>query len=102
MSDSKESNLDFKREQILNAIEAKRKKLAELKAKNISLSNSSSPASTPIKYLETSGSSWNSIVATIESLPTSNTATPIKMYDFYSKFKQKKQPLLVMKKHKLI
>lgn len=83
MSDPSDGSIDYKREQRLAALEEKRKKLAEAKAKNASLSRTPSnvpgtPPSTPVKHLESVGSSWNDIVATIESIPVSATSTPVK------------------------
>lgn len=73
MSDSVfQSPTDHKREQRRLAIEEKRRKLAEVKEKNKSiLSKVSTPS--PSKALSP-GHSWNEIIETIESLPSTPTS----------------------------
>jgi hypothetical protein len=77
-------SIDYKREQRLAALEEKRKKLAEAKLKNSQPRPSavSTPPTTPVKQLEGVGSSWNDIVATIESMPVSATSTPVKQVSY--------------------
>lgn len=77
-------SIDYKREQRLAALEEKRKKLAEAKLKNSQTRSPAlaTPPTTPVKQLEGVGSSWNDIVATIESMPVSASNTPVKQISY--------------------
>lgn len=73
-------SVDYKREQRLAALEEKKKKLAEAKLKNATARPvpAATPPTTPVKHLESVGSSWNDIMVTIESMPVSTPSTPAK------------------------
>lgn len=60
---------DLKREQRRAAIEEKRKKLAQVKEKNLSIQSKALSTPSPSKKLDY-GKTWDDIIETIESLPS--------------------------------